>query len=163
MQFSTFIRQADKAVRDDRGAGIIELALGLPIMLVLLVGMIDASRFIAARIDLEQAAQRTTDYALAKRPDNSDDATYLRTEAASAAGVPTGNVTAEIFLECNGVRQTNFDTICATGETTARFINISITRQVNTLFDWQAAAHLFGSQVFGSSITVTGNSLVRFQ
>ena len=162
MHLSTLMRKTAGLAKDARGVGIIELALGLPIMLVLLVGMIDASRFIAARIDLEQAAQRTTDFGLAKRPE-SDNATYLRTEAASAAGVPTSNVTAEVFLECDGVRQTNFDTICATGETTARFINISIDRQVDTLFDWQAAAHLFGAQVFDSSITVTGSSLVRFQ
>ncbi len=149
-------------MKDCRGAAVIELGLALPVLLLLLVGMIDASRFVAATIDVEQAAQRTTDFALALRPADNN-AAYLRNEAASAAGVSANNVTAEIYLECDDVRQSDFDTPCAAGQTSARFVNISITRNVDTYFDWAGFASLFGSQIFPEQVTVVGDSLVRFQ
>jgi len=155
-------RSFRRLIKDRKGLGTIELALVLPGLLLMLLGMTDMSRFISARIDVEQAAQRTTDYALAKRP-SSDNATYLRNEAASAAGVSTNNVTAQIFLECDGVRQSNLNDTCPSGHTPERFVSISINRQVQTLFDWQALASVFGANVMASNITVTGNSLVRFQ
>ncbi|KHK89340.1 hypothetical protein LK12_19555 [Novosphingobium malaysiense] len=139
-----------------------ELALVLPVLLFMFAGMVDVSRYVCAAIETEQAAQRTTAYALAKRP-NGSDATYLRNEAAAAAGVPTGDVTADIFLECDGVRQTKFNNPCPVGQTSARFVSVSIKRTVQFQFDWQTLAGMFGARVAAPSMTVTGDSLVRIQ
>lgn len=148
--------------RDNCGLGAMELALVMPVFFMLGLGTIDASRMVAAKIDLEQAAQRTTDFALARRP-NSSSGTYLKTEAASAAGVNASDVTVDIYLECDGSRQGAFAGTCASGQLQARYVDIKITRQLQTQFDWAALGETLGLEVFSSRITVTGDSLVRFQ
>lgn len=148
--------------RDRDGASVIELALALPFLMLLLVGMIDISHLVSNRIDVEQAAQRVTDYALAVRPPNAN-TTYLKTEASRVTDPNTDKVAVNIFLECDGVRQSSFNTICATGQDSARFVSVNIDRQVDFLFNWSSLTKLFGSQVMGSGITVRGDSIVRFQ
>lgn len=149
-------------LRDRTGTSVMELGLMMPILLMLLLGTIDASRMVAAKLDMEQAAQRTTDYALAKRPDSSN-GTYLQTEAASAANVPASDVTVDIYLECDGVRQTDFSSACAGSQQQARFASVVIDKPVNTLFDWSALSSVVGSNLLPSTITVQGDSVVRFQ
>ena len=149
-------------LRDSAGTGVMELGLAFPVLLMLLLGTIDASRMIAAKIDMEQAAQRTTDFALAKRPD-SNSGTYLQAEAATAAGVPTSDVTVDIFLECDGVRQTDFSIACTAGQSQARYASVTIDKAVNTIFDWGALSEMVGSNILPSVVTVQGDSVVRFQ
>lgn len=151
-----------RVLHDRRAASAIELALVMPMLLLLLAGMVEVSRFVVARLDVELAAQRTTDFALARRPQSADPG-YLRAEAARAADVPQSDVTAELFLECDGVRQDDFDATCDVDQISARYVNISIAKQVDTQFNWEALTMLFGVTVIGSQITVTGNSLERIQ
>ena len=148
--------------RDIRGTGAMELALCLPMLLVLLVGMIDVSRLVAARIDAEQAAQRATDYALAVRPRSANGA-YIRNQATSDGTTLAEDVSVDIFLECDGERQADFRRMCDAGEDTARFVSVEIDRDVDFVFDWSRFTALFGSTVLGDGITVQGDSLVRFQ
>ncbi|MEB3414547.1 TadE/TadG family type IV pilus assembly protein [Alteriqipengyuania sp. WL0013] len=150
--------------RDEAGVGLLELALVAPILMLLCLGMVDVSRLVSAKIDLEQAAQRTTDFALSRRP-TSNNGSYLVTEAAAAAGVPAKDVTVELFLECNGVKQTDFNTACPAGQAQARFASIAITRAVKTQFNWKAFANFGASRQEGSttSVSVVGDSVVRFQ
>ncbi len=152
-----------KSMREDRaGFGAMELGLALPILVLLSLGMVDASKLISTKIDFEQAAQRTTDFALAKRPTNSD-ASYLVTEAAAAAGIDAQHVSATLFLECNGVLQQDFNAGCAPTETPARFVEVTISQPVATEFDWTGIASVLGVKAFDSQVVVTGDSLVRFQ
>jgi len=160
MAFSAFTLK--RLRRDSRGTSVLELALILPVLGLMLTGMIDLTRVIISRLDLEQAAQRTTDFAFARLP-TSNDTTYLVNEAASAAGVPAANVTAQLFTECNGVQQVNFTDLCPSGEITARFVSIEIEEDVAMVFDWQALSGVFGSTVLPSSVTVQGDSIVRIQ
>ncbi|MCJ2178501.1 TadE/TadG family type IV pilus assembly protein [Novosphingobium album (ex Hu et al. 2023)] len=150
------------ALADGKGAAVIELAIVLPVLLFLVAGIIDVSRYICAKIDVEQAAQRTTAFALAKRPTGSS-AAYLVPEAVAAAGVPSNNVTAQLFLECDGVRQSKYATPCNVGQSTARFVSVSIKRQVQLLFNWTALGRMLSAPAMASTITVTGSSLMRIQ
>lgn len=142
------------------GLAAVELAAVLPILMLLLLGMLDVSRIIALRLDMEQAAQRTTDLSLAVRP-RSDDGTYLREEAMSVAGVPAAGVTVDLFLECNGARHTTYTGSCGPGQTPARFVSVAVTKPFEPLFDWAELAKIFGSQVIPDDISVTGDSIVR--
>lgn len=148
--------------RDERGTAYIELAMVVPVLLLLLLGSIDMSRLISTRIDLEQAAQRTTDYALSARPTN-DETAYLVAEAANASGIAAENISAEIYLVCNGVRTVDFSGGCGGGQTRARYVSISIQDQVEPFFNWAALEGLLGSNSFSATFTVVGDSTVRFQ
>lgn len=147
---------------DCRGFGAMELALALPFLMLLCLGMIDGSTLISTKIDYEQAAQRTTDFALAKRPTN-DSTAYLLTEAKNASGLSADEITVEIFLECDGVRQTTFDSQCGDTQVTARYVSVEIENDVKTQFDWAALSSVLGIKGFSNSVKVTGDSLVRFQ
>jgi len=149
---------------DNRGTGALELALALPMLMMLLVGMIDISRYIANRIDVEQAAIRTTEYALAIRPTDKKESTKrIITEAVAAANADIKDVSVEIFLECDGTKQTDFSSVCADSEDQARFVSVSIKRHVDPVFDWPALAGALGWNIGTSEVTVTGDSIVRFQ
>jgi len=159
---STRIPFLARLTGDRRGFGAMELALALPFLMLLSLGMIDASVLISTKIDYEQAAQRTTDFALAKRPTNEKTA-YLEAEAKRASGLGTDAITVEIFLECDGVRQTDFDTVCDSSAVTARYVSVEIENAVETQFDWGSLGRILGFTAFSNSVTVTGDSLVRFQ
>jgi Flp pilus assembly protein TadG len=152
-----------RLIRDQRGVGFVELALVAPMIALFFLGMVDMSKIIAARIDMEQAAQRTTDLALGKRPPN-DSTTYLVNEAVSASGQPSSNVTVTLSLECDGTVQSSFTGTCSTGQETRRFATVSITKTVNTGFNWRAMGAMFtGQSATYTPITVTGDSVVRLQ
>lgn len=146
--------------RDRRGVATIELAFIAPMLLLLMLGTIDFSQIFAARLDLEQAAQRTTDLALSVPPP-SQDGSVLRREAMAAAGVPAENVTVELYLECDGVRQAEFLAPCSS-QIKARFVRIVIVDQVETIFDWGALSAIFGERVFPALNQVSGDSIVRY-
>ena len=144
------------------GFGAMELGLALPFLLLLSLGMIDASHMISTKIDYEQAAQRTTDFALARRPTSSNTTNY-EAEARAASGLAADKIDVELFLECDGTKQDDFNTVCPSGQASARFISVEISNEVPTRFDWSAFGKLIGYEAFDSTVTVTGDSLVRFQ
>jgi len=147
---------------DRSGMGAMELGLASPFLLLLSLGMIDASTLISTKIDYEQAAQRTTDFALAKRPTSSS-TTYILAEAKRASGLPETDITVQLFLECDGVRQDSFNNVCADSEIPARYVSVEVTNDVATYFDWSALARIIGYKAFSNTVTVTGDSEVRFQ
>ena len=118
---------------DDRGASVVELALVVPIMASLLIGMVDLSRAYSHKLKLEQAAQRAIEKVQQYQTANSTYGT-LQAEAATAAGVPTSNVAIDFWLECNGARQTNYNSVCPTGQVYARWIQVDVTGTFSPLF-----------------------------
>ncbi len=119
--------------RDERGASIIEMAMVLPVLATLLVGMVDISRAYSFKLQLEQAAQRSIEKVQQYRTTSSTFST-LQTEAATAAGVPTTDVTVDYWLECNGARQTSYATVCPTTQTRVRYITVAITKKFSPMF-----------------------------
>jgi len=162
MKLAMLFRLPRRLARENAGAGALELGLALPMLMLLFVGMIDMSRVISNRIDAEQAAQRVTDYALAVRPPDGR-TTYLYAEANRVMDSNADTANIQIFLECNGTRQDSFNEICDAGQDSARFVSVSIVRDVDLLFDWAGLSALFGHRMMGSSISVRGDSIVRFQ
>lgn len=122
-----------RLARDERGASIVELALVVPVMASLLVGMVDLSRAYSHKLKLEQAAQRAIEKIQQYQTTTSTYST-LRTEAADAAGVPAANVAIDYWLECNGVRATNYESVCTSGQTYARWVQVDVTGTFTPLF-----------------------------
>lgn len=120
-------------VKDDRGAAIMELALVAPIIASLLIGMVDLSRAYSYKLKLEQSAQRAIEKVQQYQTTTSTYGT-LQAEAAAAAGVPTSNVTIDYWLECNGTRASNYDTVCTSGQTYARWVTVTVTGTFTPMF-----------------------------
>ena len=64
----------------------------------------------------------------------------LKTEAGSAARaagfttVADTDVVLDFWLECNGTRQTVYDSVCPSGQTTARWVTVDIPATFTPMF-----------------------------
>jgi Flp pilus assembly protein TadG len=151
--------------RDERGASIIELALVMPFLGSLLVGMVDISRGFSAKLQLEQAAQRSIEKAMNGKKQASLYNT-LQDEAVAAAGVAASAVTVRYWLECNGVSQNtspstmeaDYGKVCPDGQTIARYVNVQITKSYSPMF----STRYLGANTDGT-YTLSGGAGIRVQ
>lgn len=103
---------------DESGTSVIELAMVAPVLSLLTMGIVDISNGYGRRLELVQAVNRTAELVAAgefKIPENADgtpDYTALKADAAAAAGVETSQVEVIRWLECDGVEQTEYESLC---------------------------------------------------
>jgi Flp pilus assembly protein TadG len=136
------MRKPSALLRDESGASIIEMGLMMPVLATLLIGMVDLSRGYSAKLQLEQAAQRSIERAMNGEKDT-DLFESLEDEAVAAAGVSASAVEIRFWLECDGVSQnTNPATmvadyensVCDDGEPQARYVNVRIEKVFTPMF-----------------------------
>ena len=133
------IRAFQRLRRDQRGASIVEIALLLPVMSTLIIGVADITRAYSQKLILEQAAYRAIEKV---QQYQATESTYdtLKNEvvaAAASAGftdVTASNVAIDYWLECGGVRQSNYDSTCASLPLTARYITVDVTHTFTPMF-----------------------------
>lgn len=125
---------------NERGAAIIELALVAPFFAALAIGMIDMSRAYSMKLKLEQAAQRGIEKVEQQHSVLSDYSAYATeaSTAATAAGYSGSTASADYWLECNGVRQSDPTTPCTSGQTYARYVSITVSNTYTPLFPSRA-------------------------
>jgi len=146
-----------RLLRDTRGAGVIELALATPVLLLMLLGMIDTVQGFAAQLHLKQSAARTVDLASAGGL-SSAAFQNLGEEAAAASGRPVADVTVDKWLECDGARQSSFDGNCAAEQQVARFVSVRIGGTYTPMLSGVMAR--FG---LAGTIPIEGKASVRMQ
>lgn len=147
----------DKLARDERGTSIIELALVVPILSALLIGMVDLSRAYAAKLALEQAAHRSIEKVMQESASTTMIASLVD-EASAAADVDDDAITVDVWLECNGVRAADYDTNCAPLQTYARYLTVEIEKGFEPLF----STKFLGSNADGT-FTLRGEAGMRVQ
>jgi Flp pilus assembly protein TadG len=144
---------------DQRGNSFIEMSLVAPILTVLLIGMVDISRAVSTKLQLEQAAQRAIELVQRTTYSTSMNST-LQSEATSAAGTgSSASVTA--WLECNNSSTAlNYDTgTCSSGQIYARYVRVSVTKSFSPLF----GTRFFPGANANGTVTLTGYAFVRTQ
>jgi Flp pilus assembly protein TadG len=151
-------RMFQRLARDERGASVIEMALVLPFFGAMVIGVTDISRAYSTKLQLEQAAQRAVEKVQQYQTTSS---TYdtLQGEAATAAGVSTGNVAVDYWLECNGTRQSDYDTVCPSNQTYGRWVTVDITGTYTPMF---SSSRWPGSNTDGT-YTIHGKAGIRTQ
>lgn len=147
-----------RLARDDRGASIIELALVAPVLASLLIGMVDLSRAYSYKLKLEQAAQRAIEKVQAYQTSTST-YTTLQSEAAAAAGVPTNKVTIDYWLECDGTRASNYESVCTGSQTYARWVTVSVEGTFSPMF----RSKYYPRANSDGTFTITGKTGMRTQ
>lgn len=125
---------------DERGVSMIELGLMAPFITLLLMGCIDLGKGLSERYELQQAAHRTIELAnvrtLTANVDSGEiDFSFLKTEAATSAGVPQSQVTLTRWVECDGVVQSAYDMVCDPDEMVARYIQLEILKKYTPMFE----------------------------
>jgi Flp pilus assembly pilin Flp len=144
--------------RDERGASVIEMALLMPVLASMLIGMVDISRAYSAKLQLEQAAYRAIEK-VQQYQTTSDTYSTLQAEAATAAGVSTTAVTVDPWLECNGVRQADYNGVCPSGQVYTRYITVSIQKMFTPMF----GSRFFPRANANGTYTLTGQAGLRTQ
>jgi Flp pilus assembly protein TadG len=142
---------------DARGASIIELAIAVPFLLVMTLGMVDAAMGYSARLQIQQAAARTIEMATAGGI-NSAAFQNMQAEAATASGQDSSHVTVDSWLECDGVRQTSFTGSCTSGQQVGRFASVTINSTYAPILS--AAMQIFH---LPTSFPIQGKASVRMQ
>jgi Flp pilus assembly protein TadG len=145
--------------RDQRGNSLIEMGLAAPLLAALLIGMVDISRAVSAKVSVEQAAQRALEKVQAQADFNTSQMPDLETDAEAAAGAGS-NATANAWLECNhdGVHL-DYDTgSCGTGVPYARYVSMTVQGSFTPLF----TSSFFPGGANGN-VTVNGRATVRVQ
>ena len=134
------IRSMKQLGRDEGGASIIELALVMPFLAAMVMGVAELSMAYSAKLKLEQAAYRSIEKVQQYRDTSSTFATISAeaTTAATAAGFTSPTVTVDYFLECDGTRQTTYNMTCSTSQTENRWITVDIAATYTPMFATRA-------------------------
>lgn len=159
------MKRLSHLIRDERGSSIVELALVAPLLASLTIGMVDLSRGYSAKLQLEQAAQRSIEKAMNGKKETGLYDT-LKAEAAAAAGVSEDAVEVRYWLECDGVSQNSdpatmeadYGKVCEDDEDYARYVNVRIEKAFTPTFrtDWPGANP-------DGTFTLAGDAGIRVQ
>jgi Flp pilus assembly protein TadG len=140
--------------RDERGTSLIEFGFLAPALAVLAMGVIDLSRGLAERFQLQQAVARSLELvqarpAVAGATATDLDYSFAVTEAQAAAGTGA-TVTMTRWLECDGVEQNSVTAVCAEDQDSARYLRLRIVKN-------------FQGDFYFSTIRMTATGAVRTQ
>jgi len=150
---------------DPAGTSTIELAIIMPVMVLLTCLAGDVAMAFKAKIALQRGAERAAQLAAAGGYTNDTAKTQaaynnLAADAASAAGVSTNNVTVTPTLLCDATVQTASPEVpCADGQQMKRYVAISISGTYTPMFAKLAPGSRWSSQ----GIAITGSASVRLQ
>ena len=114
-----------RLARDRRGIAATEFALVAPIFAMLMVGMVNFSMGFNRKLELEQSANRAIEKVMQTTMTDTVAATLAK-EASDAAKVPIENVTVKYWLECNGVEQAQYDSVCPSGQRYSRYLSVKL-------------------------------------
>ena len=151
---SGFIR---RLTRSEEGTSILELALAAPLIMTFLVGIIDICMFASDKLNTEQAAYRGLEIIQVNRTVPS--IATIKTQVATAAEVDEDDVDVVEQLYCNGVASAA--TSCASGETTARYMNVEIEKAHSVFLPAMAAVFFETSD--NGQVVFTVDAAVRVE
>lgn len=141
---------------DKGGVSVIELALALPILSVMLVGLVDVASCFSAQMSIQQAAARSLEAVQTGGP--TDDFAYVRAEAAAAAGVPLSQVVVDSWLECNNVRQAASVTACSGTQVSANYVQVTINGSYTPFFPYSP----LGARQANGTVALSAVSALRY-
>jgi Flp pilus assembly protein TadG len=147
--------------QDETGATIVELALALPFFAALLIGIIDMSSAYSMKLKLEQSAQRAVEKIQQQQTVQTSYSSYATeaANAATAAGYTGSTASADYWLECNGVRQSDTATPCSGNATYARYVTITVSNTYTPFF----SSRIWPNADANGKIPVSGTAGIRVQ
>lgn len=128
-------RAASALVRDEGGATAVEFALLAPVLLLMLAGLVDASRLIAQSMQVKAAAQAGADYAQRHGWNAAGvEAAVVQATPLSVAAAPAPELTTACVSRLALVPATG--PTCAAGGAPGRFVRVGASATFTPLFPW---------------------------
>ena len=126
--------------RNERGQGILELALVLPFLLLIVLGVLDLGRIFFETIGLTNAAREGVRY-LTLHPDNEAGAVLAAIDEANYAGITISN--GQVTVDCTNL---DGDDYCDSGTPAT----VTVTHDFDLILGW----------VLPSPITLTRSAVM---
>lgn len=149
------MRAVKRLSLDTRGGALIEFAMVLPVVAVMLLGIVDVATCYSQQFSLQQAAGRSLERV--QVTGGRTDLVTVRAEAAQAANVPISSVTVDDWLECDSQRQATSVQQCSTGQTTARYVQVTINSKYVPFFAYSP----LGARQADGTVALSVNSALR--
>jgi len=138
--------------RADAGQALVEMAVILPVAIMLLLGVVEVGRYANASIVVNHAARAGVQYAAQNRVTASETSNIIQAAKNDASGVTSLTVTPSIYCTCaDGSSSTCQSTDCQG----SRIIEYT---KVNTQTELQSPFHYPG---FSQSYAVKGQAVMR--
>ncbi|WP_176596161.1 MULTISPECIES: TadE/TadG family type IV pilus assembly protein [Sphingobium] len=149
-----------RLLSDRSGNSTVELAIIMPVLVLLICMAGDVAMAFKAKIGLQRAAERAAQLAAAGGYSTTSSNNYsnLKADAAAAAGVSTNNVTITPALICDSTAQTTPD-YCTATQQMKRYVAINISGTYTPMFAKLAPSSNWSAQ----GIALTGSASVRLQ
>jgi Flp pilus assembly protein TadG len=129
--------------RSTTGVMAVEIALTMPILLLMIVAVVDVGTAIQRKMTMEQAAKVGTQYAMLRKPVQGD-VTNIRTATKNAlpaswfdagTSLPT-TITPALSCECPSLGAVTCTTTCPAGEQRTTLLTVSVTKVHKPLFNY---------------------------
>jgi Flp pilus assembly pilin Flp len=146
---------------DERGVGMIELALFAPIIAFMIIGITDVARAYSQKLMIEQAVYRALEKAAVGTVQT--DYAFLKPEVAAAAKVALDKVTLATWLECDGIRQPLFEGECGQTQMVSRYVELGVTSQFKPTFRFGMMGHSLFKTGVGGTAPIKAKAAVRIQ
>jgi Flp pilus assembly protein TadG len=145
-------------IRNDAGQALVELALVLPVFILLLVGAVEIGRLAYASIEVSNAARAGVAYGSQNHTTASDTAN-IRLAATKEAPNITSLATPVVTLVCScssgtSITCANAGTTCVSPAHIIEYVQVQTSAPVNTLFHFPGIA---------STVTFRGYAIMRVE
>ncbi|WP_416907440.1 MAG: TadE/TadG family type IV pilus assembly protein [Polymorphobacter sp.] len=139
------------------GASAVEFGLALPVMLMMLLPAIDYGMAFALSQRLTAATAQAVQRVTANGKVQSSYASLSTDVASAVSGAVKAPVSTSItnWLECNGQKAENANGLCPSGQTYARYVQVTARTVYTPIFPLPG--------VFGKAKAVSGSAAVRVQ
>ena len=118
-----------RVAADRAGNMMIEFALALPLLFLLLVGLLDLSRFALQKSAMLQGARAGGQYGLIAYSESAN----INSTARTATGLSGVTATNTVFCECVAGTTVTCTTICGTGQTLKRYLRVTTTKSFSSV------------------------------
>ncbi len=151
------MRSTAKRFRDDPGQALLELALALPIVTMLLIGIAEYGRFAFMDIEVANAAHAGAQYG-AQNPVTASNNTGMQNAATiDGPNVPGLTATAQHLCACSsgggGALQSCTTLVCSgTGNRAVEYVQVNTSATVHPMFNYPGISR---------TLTLTGQAIMR--
>jgi Flp pilus assembly protein TadG len=142
-----------KLFLSNQGTSLIELALIMPVLLLLVVGALDLGSAFVRKMEISNATKAGIQYAMVRKPLQGD-LTNIKAAVTASLGTsitPSTVTDVVLYCECSGVQQVC--TAACASATMSAFVTVSISENYTTPF--------FNYSWFMASFPITETSTIQ--
>lgn len=107
------------------GNALIELAIVMPVLTMMVLGLTDVARAYMLKVHVEQVARTGGEYAVGSK-DRIPEPSEIQAQLANDSGLPAADITVTRWLECDGIAQGDVQYCANSSEQPAQYISIDV-------------------------------------